>query len=206
MLEPFVRHTGRVAVLRRDNVDTDQIIPSREMKSVSRTGLGEGLFAGWRYVEAGGRLPNPDFILNKPGQRRATVLVSGRNFGCGSSREHAVWALADYGFRVIIAESFGEIFYGNCIINGILPIVMDRAKLQALSPHAVIDLTLDLKTQTVSWPDHPDWSTMFSIDSYAKRLLISGLDSIRLTQEKTEQIDAFLRQDAEARPWIYQTY
>ena len=206
MVEPLTRHTGRAAVLRRDNVDTDQIIPSREMRSVSRTGLADGLFAGWRYTKPGGRLPNSDFVLNKPPQKSATILVSGSNFGCGSSREHAVWALAEYGFRAILAENFGEIFYGNCIINGIVPIVMEREKLHTLSADAEIDLTIDLIAQTVSWPDDPDWTTEFSIDSYAKRLLTSGLDPIGLTQEKTEPIDAFLKQDAVARPWIYQTY
>lgn len=205
MSEPFTQHTGRVAVLRRDNVDTDQIIPSREMKSVSRTGLAEGLFAGWRYTQPGGRLPNSDFVLNKPLQKCATILVSGSNFGCGSSREHAVWALAEYGFRAIIAESFGEIFYGNCIINGIVPIVMDREKLSAFFAHAKIDLTIDLQAQTVSWEDRADWSTMFSIDSYAKRLLLSGLDPIGLTQEKAGSIDKFLQKDQAARPWVYQT-
>ena len=125
---PFIRHSGKIAVLPVDNIDTDQIIPSREMKTVGRTGLADGLFAGWRYVSADDRTPNPDFVLNDPEHSDATILVAGENFGCGSSREHAVWALFEYGIRVIIARSFGDIFFNNCLRNGILPIRLSPEK------------------------------------------------------------------------------
>ena len=134
MPQPLNQHTGIAAAIMRDNIDTDQIIPSREMKTVSRDGLGEGLFAGWRYTEPGGREPVPDFVLNRTEQQGTSVLISGENFGCGSSREHAVWALAEYGIRVIIAKSFGEIFHGNCLRNGVLPIALPAERLSTLWP------------------------------------------------------------------------
>ena len=137
-MKPFTLHTGIAAPLLRDNVDTDQIIPSREMKSVTKTGLGKGLFAGQRYLPNG--LPNPDFVLNQADYKAATILLSGKNFGCGSSREHAVWALKEYGFRAVIAESFGEIFYNNCIRNGILCVQMSKAKIVNLAHHLEIHL------------------------------------------------------------------
>ena len=150
MPESLKQHTGVAAVLMRDNIDTDQIIPSREMKTVSRSGLGEGLFAGWRYTDPGTRTPNPDFVLNRAALKTASILISGENFGCGSSREHAVWALQEFGFRVIIAKSFGEIFHGNCIRNGVLPITLDVAQVSKLSDRsASAKLTIDLEQQVI---------------------------------------------------------
>jgi len=173
-----------------DNIDTDQIIPSREMKSVSKTGLADGMFAGQRYTE--GRTPNPEFILNKPGYSEATILLSGKNFGCGSSREHAVWALKEYGFRAIIAESFGEIFYNNCVRNGILPIILNAKKITDL-PH---EITIDLKAQSIA-------DFKFDISEGDKKMLAGGLDAIALTLNHEPDILSFLEKDMKERPWIY---
>ena len=148
MPEPLKHHTGVVAVLMRDNIDTDQIIPSREMKTVSRSGLGQGLFAGWRYTNPATRTPNPGFVLNHEVQKAASILISGENFGCGSSREHAVWALQEFGFRVIIAKSFGEIFHGNCVRNGVLPITLSADLVDRLADLPIpATLTVDLEQQ-----------------------------------------------------------
>lgn len=190
MNAPFLTHTGIAAPLRRDNIDTDQIIPSREMKTVSKTGLADGMFAGQRYIE--GRTPDPDFILNQPDFQRATILLGGSNFGCGSSREHAVWALKEYGIRAIIAPSFGEIFYGNMIGNGLLPIQLPDAVIDQLPR----DIVIDLPAQTVS-------GHRFDIDPGAKRRLVEGLDSVAETLQKQDVIKAWLVQDREARPWVY---
>lgn len=204
MAAPFRHHCGVAAVLSVDNVDTDQIIPSREMKTVSREGLGEGLFAGWRYTEPGGREPVADFVLNRPEQRATTILVSGTNFGCGSSREHAVWALADYGIRAIIAKSFGEIFHGNCMRNGILPITLSEQEVEDLMAHAGAgEIVIDLEAQTVTTPALPAWTGNFQIGAYPKRLLLEGLDPIGLTLVQKETIDAFVQTDMAARPWVY---
>ena len=187
----FTTHTGIAAPMLRDNIDTDQIIPSREMKSVSKTGLADGLFAGQRYLD--GRTPNPDFILNQPGFENATILLTGKNFGCGSSREHAVWAVKEFGFRAIIAESFGEIFYNNCVRNGILPIVLTCKEILRL-PQKV---TIDLPGQTVD-------GVSFDIPDGDKTMLVGGLDAIDLTLEKEAKIQGFLREDRLQRPWIYE--
>jgi len=189
--KPFTSHTGIAAPLIRDNIDTDQIIPSREMKSVSKTGLAGGMFAAQRYLDD--RAPNPEFILNKPEFADATILLSGKNFGCGSSREHAVWALKEYGFSAIIAESFGEIFYNNCVRNGLLPIVLGPEEISALTD----EITIDLTKQTVETFD-------FEIQSGDKKMLTEGLDAIALTLEQKEDISAFLAKDRQARPWIYE--
>jgi 3-isopropylmalate/(R)-2-methylmalate dehydratase small subunit len=189
--QPFTRHTGIAAPLFRDNIDTDQIIPSREMKSVSKTGLKDGMFAGQRYTE--GRTPNPDFILNNPAYVDATILLPGKNFGCGSSREHAVWALKEYGFRAVIAESFGEIFYNNCVRNGILPIILDVNEIRALPAQ----VTIELSSQTVN-------GISFDIPQGDKNMLLSGLDAIALTLEHRADISAFLKSDKAARPWMYE--
>lgn len=207
MPEPFVVHRGTGVAIRRDHIDTDQIIPSREMKAVSREGLAEGLFAGWRYTAPGCRDANPDFILNQPGSRGASVLVTGKNFGCGSSREHAVWALAEYGFRVIIAESFNAIFHGNCLRNGVLPITMDDpSSLQSLDWNSRPEFVVDLPAQKVTCSALPDWEGHFSIDDYPKRLLLEGLDPIGLTLQSREALDAYERRDRAARPWLYTDY
>ena len=204
MLKPLLRHTGIAAILMRDNVDTDQIIPSREMKRVSRDGLADGLFAGWRYTAPGSRVPNPDFVLNRPENHAASILVGGENFGCGSSREHAVWALKEYGFRVVIAKSFGEIFHGNCIRNGILPIALPAKQVErlAMAP-APVKLQVDLEQQTLISSQDPDRFISFEIGAFAKRLLIDGLDPIALTMTQQDQIEAFFSDDAARRPWVY---
>lgn len=204
MPEAFHRHAGRAAVLPIDNVDTDQIIPSREMKTVSRDGLSEGLFAGWRYTKPGGREPVKDFVLNRPEMAGATVLVAGSNFGCGSSREHAVWALKDFGFRVIVAESFGEIFHGNCLRNGLLPVALSRDEVERLAASVSgREISIDLEAQTVTSPALPDWQGRFEIGAYPKRMLIGGLDPIGLTLTQDAEITAFIREDRLSRPWVY---
>ncbi len=204
MPEPFLQHTGLAARLMLDNIDTDQIIPSREMKTVSRDGLSDGLFAGWRYLEPGTRDIDPDFVLNRPEQAGTTILISGQNFGCGSSREHAVWALKEFGIRAIIAESFGEIFHGNCIRNGILPISLPRDVSEPIAEmQAPLTLTVDLEEQTVRCDQIKDWSASFEIDGFAKRLLTEGLDPISLTLKEEAHIHAYLSRDADERPWVY---
>ena len=196
-MQPFVTLRSVAAPLIRDNIDTDAIIPSREMKSVSKTGLAQGLFAGWRYKTNGGRDPDPDFVLNKPAYAEASILLGGANFGCGSSREHAVWALAEYGFRAIIAPSFNSIFRGNCIQNGILPIELDPMPIaSAESP-----LTIDLQAQTVTASSGETWR--FEIDLEAKRMLELGLDAIDLTLLLRNEIELFRQSDRTQRPWVY---
>lgn len=200
----FTHHRGIAAAIPVDNIDTDQIIPSREMKTVSRDGLGEGLFAGWRYTEPGGRTPVESFVLNRPEQAGTSVLISGANFGCGSSREHAVWALMDYGIRAVIAKSFGEIFHGNCLRNGILPIALPAAQVDTLLDAANgAEFVIDLESQTVRTLALPDWTGRFEVAPYPKRLLLEGLDPIGLTLTQKPRIDAFLSADEAARPWVY---
>jgi 3-isopropylmalate/(R)-2-methylmalate dehydratase small subunit len=204
MPEPFGVHTGLAAALPRDNVDTDQIIPSREMRAVSRDGLGASLFAGWRYRDPVTREPEPDFILNHPAQAGTSIMIAGENFGCGSSREHAVWALTDYGIRAIIAKSFGAIFHGNCLRNGLLPVTLPADDVAALLGEAGgKKLVIDLPRQTVGIVSEPAWARPFEIDAFAKRLLVEGLDPIGLTLKQGDAIDNFLEQDGPARPWLY---
>ena len=198
-LEPFNTLTSRAAAILRDNIDTDQIIPSREMKSVSKLGLSDGLFAGWRYQEPGSRIINPDFILNKTGNADVKILLSGKNFGCGSSREHAVWALHEYGFRAILAESFGEIFYNNCIKNGILPVQLTSDEIAKLADRET-DLKIDLPKQIISC-ETIDIS--FELQAGDKRMLVEGLDAIALTETHNADIDKFFEKDALLRPWAY---
>ncbi len=188
-MTPFVTLRSIVAPILRDNVDTDTIIPSREMKSTGRTGLADGLFAPWRYLQS--RAPNPAFALNE--MPHAQVIASGANFGCGSSREHAVWALAEYGIRTVIAESFAPIFRGNCIRNGVLPIVLAKDVIATLAGNEV---TIDLPTQTVS-------GHHFDIDPEAKMMLLEGLDAIDLTLRHASAISQFHARDRFARPWVY---
>jgi len=204
MTEPMLRHSGIVAFLMQDNIDTDQIIPSREMKAVSRQGLGEGLFAGWRYTAPGSRDLDPDFVLNQSEQVGTTILISGENFGCGSSREHAAWALREYGIRVIIAKSFGEIFHGNCIRNGILPIALPASSIDEIAgAPAPINMHVDLADQVATCVQLPDWRAEFEIGSFEKRMLIEGLDPIDLTLTNKNEIELFFKRDALARPWVY---
>ncbi|MCA8892339.1 3-isopropylmalate dehydratase small subunit [Hyphomonas sp.] len=200
MQQPFVLHSGRAAPMMQDNIDTDQIIPSREMKTVGRTGLADGLFAGWRYKTTTDRTPDPAFVLNQREYSGTSILVAGENFGCGSSREHAVWALAEYGIRAIIAPSFGAIFQGNCPRNGIAPIVLAGEDVTWLAAQLPGDVSIDLPTQTVSCADH---QFRFELDGFAKRLLIEGLDPIALTLKSATQIAAYQAADCEQRPWLY---
>lgn len=204
MTEPMLRHSGIAAVLMQDNIDTDQIIPSREMKAVSRQGLGDGLFAGWRYTAPGSRDLDPDFVLNRPEQADTSILISGENFGCGSSREHAAWALSEYGIRVIIAKSFGEIFHGNCVRNGILPITLPAPSIDEIAAApAPIDMQIDLAAQVATCDQLPEWHAAFEIGVFEKRMLIEGLDPIDLTLTNKAEIDLFFKRDAIARPWVY---
>jgi 3-isopropylmalate/(R)-2-methylmalate dehydratase small subunit len=194
-MRAFTAITGMAAPLLADNVDTDTIIPSREMKSTGRTGLADGLFAPWRYSE--GRKPDPEFVLNRPEFAAASILVAGLNFGCGSSREHAVWALAEYGIRAVIAESFAPIFAANCIRNGLLPVVLPHAAIEALAGQVV---GIDLAAQRVT-SGHQSWR--FSIDSEPKAMLLEGLDAIDLTLKQLPEIDAWTNADRVDRPWVY---
>ena len=180
-----------------DNIDTDIIIPSREMKSVSKTGLSDGLFAGWRYTAVGGREINPEFVLNQPEYQGAEILLAGDNMGCGSSREHAAWALAEYGIRVIIARSFNPIFRGNCTRNGILPV--------KLSPEPIAEMegeiTVDLEAMTITTDACASWA--FDLETEAREMLLEGLDPIDLTLKRAADIAAFRDADRKLRPWIY---
>jgi 3-isopropylmalate/(R)-2-methylmalate dehydratase small subunit len=205
-MRSFEVHTGVAAPLLRSNVDTDAIIPSREMKSVSKRGLAEGLFAGWRYTQVGGREPDPAFVLNRPDYAGASVLLAGENFGCGSSREHAVWALAEYGFRAVIAPSFAPIFEGNCVRNGVLPARLPAAAIAQLAAAVAGDpqhrpLTVDLHNRRVSGPAGLGFD--FEIAPEPRALLLEGLDAIELTLRDRAAIEDFLARDRAARPWIY---
>jgi 3-isopropylmalate/(R)-2-methylmalate dehydratase small subunit len=191
-LTPFVRHQGRAAALPRVNVDTDQIVPKQFLKRTERTGFGAFLFNDWRYLQDGS--PNPDFELNRADARGATVLLAGANFGCGSSREHAVWALAEYGFRAVIAESFADIFYANACQNGLLPVRLSRAEMRSLfeRQHAraaagdVYVLTVDLENGIVS--DDAGFRARFSMDAYRREMMLKGLDEIGRTLMEEERI------------------
>ncbi|MCU0759104.1 MAG: 3-isopropylmalate dehydratase small subunit [Steroidobacteraceae bacterium] len=205
-MEKFDTLTAVAAPLLRDNIDTDAIIPSREMKSVSKTGLAAGLFAGWRYTAIGGREPNPDFVLNQPAYAGTRIILGGSNFGCGSSREHAVWALHEYGIRAVIAPSFAPIFFGNCIRNGIVPARLPSDAVAALAAWveqdpAVHRITVDLEAQRVTTAAGA--SHRFELDEEPKAMLLEGLDAIDLTLKQRAAIEAFRARDRAARPWIY---
>ncbi len=202
MMEPLIRLTSRAVPLPGDNIDTDIIIPSREMRSVSKSGLADGLFAGRRYTEIGGRDPDPDFVLNQPQYAGAAILISGANFGCGSSREHAVWALAEYGFRVVLAESFSPIFADNCIRNGLAPIPFSRDDLSEMMSAAeqVQDFTIDLPRGTVTVGAR---QFHFSLAPEPLEMLVTGADAIELTLNQRDRIELFRSRDRELRPWVY---
>ena len=199
-MTPFTSLTAVAAPLIRDNIDTDAIIPSREMKSTGKTGLADGLFAAWRYVTPGGRDPNPDFILNQPAFAAAQILLGGANFGCGSSREHAVWALAENGFRAVIAPSFAPIFAGNCIRNGIVPVALSAEAVEEIGSDGGL-VSVDLERMRVSLADGRHWT--FEIGAEARAMLLEGLDAIDLTFKHRAEIAAFQAADRKARPWIY---
>ncbi len=202
-MEKFTRLDGVAAPLMRANVDTDAIIPSREMKQVSKTGLSGGLFANWRYADVATRQEDPGFVLNRPSYRGASILVAGSNFGCGSSREHAVWALHEYGVRCVIAPSFGAIFQGNCVRNGILPVALPEDQVQALA--ALVEaapgvrLSIDLEAQTITAPGAAAIS--FGIADGDREMLLEGLDMIGVTLKRQAQIDVFETGYRQARPW-----
>jgi 3-isopropylmalate/(R)-2-methylmalate dehydratase small subunit len=200
MMDKFTTLTGVAAPLPIVNVDTDMIIPKQFLKTIKRTGLGKGLFAEMRYREDGSE--NPDFVLNKPAYRNAKILVAGDNFGCGSSREHAPWALLDFGIRCVIATSFADIFYNNCFKNGILPIAVSPDNLEKLFDDAErganATLTIDLERQEIRGPDGGTLS--FEIDASRRHCLLNGLDEIGLTLEKASAIEAYEKK-LEERPW-----
>jgi len=190
-MKSFTTHTGLVVAMDRANVDTDQIIPKQFLKRIERTGFGEFLFWDWSMLDDGS--PNPDFELNRPGAAGASVLLARRNFGCGSSREHAPWALEDYGFRLIIAPSFADIFYNNCFKNGMLPVKLPEELVQELfgraGQHPGYTLTADLKELSLS--DGHGWSTSFEVDSFRRDCLLHGLDDIGQTLEHADKISSF---------------
>lgn len=201
-MKPFTTHTGVAAPLLIDNVDTDQIIPSREMKRVSKLGLGGGLFAGWRYEGGDKALENPDFVLNQDAYRNATILLSAQNFGCGSSREHAVWALADYGIRAVIAESFGRIFRNNCARNRLLAIDLgasDIERISAIAGDSPVSINLQLEQILL-----PDGSALpFSIEAGDRDMLLKGLDYIDFALQFEDDTSRFTEADRNTRSWAY---
>ena len=201
-MEKFTKLTGVAAPLPIVNVDTDMIIPKDYLKTIRRTGLGKGLFAEMRYKEDGSE--NPDFVLNKAAYRKAQILVTGDNFGCGSSREHAPWALLDFGIRCVISTSFADIFYNNCFKNGILPVVVSPEDLEKLMDDAErganATLTVDLDTQEIRGPD--GGVIHFDIDEFKRHCLLNGLDDIGLTMKKAPAIASFEGKLNETRPWI----
>lgn len=211
-MRAFDRHTGKVAPLDRSNVDTDMIIPKQFLKSIKRTGFGPNLFDEVRYLDEGKpdqdcsqRPLNPDFMLNQPRYSGASVLLARRNFGCGSSREHAPWALEDYGFRVIIAPSFADIFYNNCFKNGLLPVVIEEDAVDRLFAETEANegyqLSVDLENQIVEMPSGEKLS--FDVDNFRKHCLLNGLDDIGVTLEDSEAIADFESQHRKQAPWLF---
>lgn len=200
-MEKFTKLTGVAAPMPVVNIDTDMIIPKNYLKTIKRTGLGKGLFADMRYLADGSE--NPDFVLNKPAYRHAKIIVAGDNFGCGSSREHAPWALADFGVRCVISTSFADIFYNNCFKNGILPIIVSPEDLEKLmddadrGANAII--TVDLENMEISGPD--GGVLKFDLDEFRRHCLLNGLDDIGLTMRKAASIDAFEQRNAKEHPW-----
>ena len=201
-MDKFTTLTGVAAPLPIDNIDTDMIIPKQYLKTIKRTGLGAGLFSERRYRDDGSE--NPDFVLNKPAYRKASILVAGDNFGCGSSREHAPWALLDFGIRCVIATDFADIFYNNCFNNGILPVKVSREDLAKLMDDAErganATLTVDLPNQEIRGPD--GGVVRFEIDAFRKHRLIEGLDQIGLTLKEAPTIEAHEKKAAAAHPWL----
>ena len=201
-MDKFTTLTGVAAPLPFINIDTDMIIPKQYLKTIKRTGLGSALFSEMRYKDDGSE--NPDFVLNKPGYRQAQIVVAGDNFGCGSSREHAPWALLDFGIRCVISTSFADIFYNNCFKNGILPVVVSAEQLKLLMDDAErganATLTVDLVAQTIQGPD--GGSISFDIDPSRKQILLEGLDDIAGTLRSDPSITAFETKMAADRPWL----
>ncbi|MDZ7787826.1 MAG: 3-isopropylmalate dehydratase small subunit [Halofilum sp. (in: g-proteobacteria)] len=211
-MEPFTRFEGLVAPLDRSNVDTDAIIPKQFLKSVQRTGFGPNLFDAWRYLDSGepgmdssGREENPDFVLNQPRYRGAGILLARENFACGSSREHAVWALTDYGFRAVIAPSFADIFYNNSFKNGLLPVQLDTDTVDRLFRETEANegyrLTVDLQTQQVITPDGTAFG--FEVDPFRRECLLEGMDDIALTLQSADDIRAYEERRKAEAPWLF---
>lgn len=211
-MKPYVRETGLVTPLDRANVDTDQIIPKQFLKSIKRSGFGVNLFDEWRYLDEGylgqdisQRPLNTEFVLNQPQYQGSTILIARENFGCGSSREHAPWALEEYGFRTVIAPSFADIFFNNCFKNGMLPVILTAEQIEVLfqeeaaTPH--YQLTIDLDAQQVIRPNGETFS--FAVDAFRKHCLLNGLDDIGLTLQDQDAIVAFEAQAQQARPWVF---
>ncbi len=203
-MQPFTIHTGIAAPLDAVNVDTDAIIPKQHLKTIKRTGLGKALFEEWRYHHHGGE--NPDFVLNHPRFREASILITGANFGCGSSREHAPWALLDYGIRCVIAPSFADIFHNNCFNNGILPVILPQEEVDALKreAHEAPDptFTVDLHRKVIVRP-MGNRELAFEIDDHGRGRLLEGLDHVGLTMVKAQQIDSFESKHRLSQPWLH---
>ncbi|MER0170753.1 MAG: 3-isopropylmalate dehydratase small subunit [Nitrosomonas sp.] len=211
-MEKFHTFTGLVAPLDRANVDTDAIIPKQFLKSIKRSGFGQNLFDEWRYLDHGEpgmdaaqRQPNPEFVLNQARYHGAQILLARANFGCGSSREHAPWSLQDYGFRVIIAPSFADIFFNNCFKIGLLPVVLDAAQMDHLFEEvksaAGYRLTVDLEKQVVITPQNTEFK--FEVDAFRKHCLLNGLDEIGLTLQHAEKIKQFEQKRRNEQPWLF---
>ena len=212
-MEKFTRLEGLVAPLDRANVDTDSIIPGRFLKSIRRSGFGVNLFDAWRYLDHGEpgtdparRKPNPDFVLNQPRYKGANILLVRKNFGCGSSREHAPWALGDFGLRALIAPSYADIFYNNCFKNGLLPIVLPDSQVDRLFHDVAafpgFRLVIDLGAQTVAYPDGSQVFA-FEVDSFRRHCLLNGLDDISLTLQHVDEIKAFEAKRRIEQPWLF---
>ena len=214
-MQKFTVHQGLVAPMDRENVDTDAIIPKQFLKSIKKTGFGVNLFDEWRYLDQPGqpgvpesdRKPNPDFVLNQPRFQGASILIARKNFGCGSSREHAPWALDQFGFRAIIAPSFADIFFNNCFKNGLLPIVLPEATVTALFDAVAAfpgyQLTIDLERQVVVHPQGEE--TPFEVNAFRKYCLLNGFDDIGLTLRQSDKIKAFEAQRLATKPWLAHT-
>ena len=213
-MQAFTVHHGLVAPMDRENVDTDAIIPKQFLKSIRKTGFGPNLFDEWRYLDAGypgqdasSRRPNPDFVLNQPRYAGASILLARKNFGCGSSREHAPWALDQFGFRAIIAPSFADIFFNNCFKNGLLPIVLSEATVGQLFDEALAfpgyQLTIDLERQLIVKPQGE--AIPFDVQAFRKYCLLGGFDDIGLTLRQKDKIAAFEAQRLAQKPWLAHT-
>jgi 3-isopropylmalate/(R)-2-methylmalate dehydratase small subunit len=210
-MQKFTVHKGLVAPLDRENVDTDAIIPKQFLKSIRKTGFGQNLFDAWRYLDAGypgqdpgSRKPNPDFVLNQPRYQGASILLARKNFGCGSSREHAPWALAQYGFRALIAPSYADIFFNNCFKNGLLPIILSEAVVKQLLDEVAAfpgyQLSIDMERQFITKPNGE--ALPFDIEAFRKYCLLGGFDDIDLTLRHADKIKAFETHRLAQKPWL----
>ncbi len=211
-MQKFTQHTGIVAPMDRPNVDTDAIIPKQFLKSIKRSGFGPNAFDDWRYLDEGGpeidnagRQLNPDFVLNQSPFDRSTILLARENFGCGSSREHAVWALDDFGFRAVIAPSFADIFFNNSFKNGLLPIALDADVVddlfKSVASNAGLEVSIDLQAQTVSCDG--EQIADFEIDAFRKHCMLNGLDDIALTLQHADEIKAYEESRKQSAPWLF---